>query len=417
MKRDLILTSLTQLLAIISLIISFKIVAFLFSEEGFLLYSITRRNISLIILVLGLGIAISLIKHISSDNLGEKEKKQYLVVATYILLIIYAFVGALFFMFQTKLSYILYADYKHTELVLASYLAVGGLLGYSVVYAFYRGELNVYGANLVDIMNHALIPVGSIFVADSIAQVFLIMGGGQILFSMIIFAIIIGKTPNIICSPSLFLKQARSLLNVGVVRVPAEAGLVALLMFSTILITHLYGIKTSGYFAFSLTIVTTINYIFLPIGIVLLPRLSKLQSNKNYDEIIKIIKISLLIVISGSLVILAFIYLFIDNIFKIAFPELNETMIDIILLTVVSSLGFSVYSVSKNIIDALHNKGLNSYNIFYTLLLFLFCLLLRYFLGNESLASYILIFDGSLMFLGGVSLFSISRILSNNPKW
>jgi len=66
MRKDIIFTTMTQILSLLSLLLTFKLVSLYFGVESFAEYSITRRNIVFFILFIGLGMHISLTRYISA---------------------------------------------------------------------------------------------------------------------------------------------------------------------------------------------------------------------------------------------------------------------------------------------------------------------------------------------------------------
>lgn len=410
MKKDIIFTTITQALALVSLLISFKLVSYYFSEEGFLLYSTTRRNLALIVMTISLGLSISLIKCVSSSSDGaSSEKKQYLTVAIMIFLLTYLIVFIFVFVARLQLSQFFYADYEHTSIVLSLYIGVGGLLIHGLVYSYFRGRLYVKNANIIDIANHALVPIIGIMLAKNINEVFVITGVLQFVLSFIIIGVILYKS-NIKLDLYRMTKKGIKLLKIGIVRVPAEAGMVALLSFSAVFVTHFYGLKVSGYFSFSLTLVTTISYLFLPLGIVLLPRILQLRRTKTREYIINIINITIATVVVGGMVIVILLNQFMSILLEFLSVDINRSTLSLISLTIISSIGYSTYSVLKNIIDALYIKGINSINVFYTIIVF--SALLIYLLISSkvtNISNFLYVFNASFVFLGLVSIISIYR--------
>ena len=409
MKKDLLFTTATQALALISLLISFKLVAYYFTEDGFLLYSITRRNIALIVIVISLGLSISLIKSISSSKRSKSEGKQYLIVATMILLLTYSFVFIIVFLAKSQLSQFFYADQTHASTVISLYIGVGGLLAHSLAYSYFRGGLFVKNANIIDFANHGIVPIIGVLIANNINEVFLITGVLQSAFSFLVIGFILYKSSNKLDFHET-IKKGIHLLKIGIIRVPAEAGMVAFLSFSAIFVTHFYGLKVSGYFSFSLTLVTTISYLFLPLGIVLLPRISQLKQTQTRKHIATIINFSIATVVIGGIVTVIILNQFIDILLVFLSVDVSHSTKSIVMITLVSSVGYSTYSVLKNIVDALYTKGVNSINVFYTIILFSILLLYLVISSKvQNINNFLYAFNASLLFLGGASFISIYK--------
>jgi len=369
MKRDVTLTLITQFFVILSTLALYKFAKHLFGDLGFAEFSLVKRNIALISPALILGLNVSIPRYVSlaiGKQAGDEDK--YFIASFMILSTAITIFGIFFLFFRGVFAHLLFSDSSYRDLIPPIYVAVFALVFHTLAYSYFRGKLQMFRANLLQLINFAIVPLAVFIFSKSVVQVFL--WNGVIVLGVTIIAFMFISTEINMDFGNLDY-YAKESLGYGVQRVFGDFGLAALISLPAIITTHTIGIKEAGYVAFGISLLNMVGQIFAPLGLVFLPKVSQLLGSGDLKQIGFYIKRLFFITLIISIVIVAFYEMFAGLILQLYLGNVEYELISITRLIILSSVGYSIYVSLRSIIDAYYKKAINTINIVISLLLYI----------------------------------------------
>ena len=158
------------------------------------------------------------------------------------------------------------------------------------------------------------------------------------------------------------LGEARTLLRYGIPRIPGDFAQMALLGLPTFFVAHKVGVEQAGFVALGISVLSMINALLAPAGIILLPAASRMISEGARSELRQHVLgvAGAATVISGTVVLAVLIFakpmviLFLGAGF--------EDAVQFVRILALGAIPLSVYSAVRGLIDAHHVRALNTYN-------------------------------------------------------
>ncbi|MEW5766780.1 MAG: hypothetical protein AB1797_04025 [bacterium] len=370
MRRDIILTFITEFIVLVSGILVYKLAANILGTQGFSEYALSRRTVSLIqpLLLMGLGVGIPRYIAYASASLDNNRSDTYFIAGIITLVVTTLILMLTLNIFDDKFAFLLFGNSNYVYLISPISLMLIGLILHSSCYSFFRGKLNMVSANILQIINMGIVPPIVFLFGKDTKQILLIGGILWIVISVSFLVLILRKSTFKIVN--LFL-HTKELISYGLQRVPGDFAMAAILSLPAIFTAHISGVKEAGYVSFGISLLNMVGAAFAPIGIILLPKASQLIASKDVnllkDYVNKILRITLSLTIVGIIIfeILA------DRIINL---YLGRNFFDIVLVVriiMVASIAYAVYISMRSIIDAYYVKAINIINIILCLLLFL----------------------------------------------
>lgn len=157
-----------------------------------------------------------------------------------------------------------------------------------LAYGLLRGHLNMVGANLLQLMGTGLIPLAAfaIFYSRGVSAILVAIGVGTLLFSALVYLIKLGWGPYAFAG-----KRVRQLLSYGSQRLPSLAGQFILLGGVPLLILNASSKAEIAYVISGINMVRLFMVVVGPVGIILLPRISKAMARGEQARIAQPLKI------------------------------------------------------------------------------------------------------------------------------
>ena len=404
MKKDLILSVVTQFVILLIFLLSYKLIAFFFGKTSFEVYSLIKRDITFILAFVGLGLYTAIIRYSSF----YQKHNIYVLLSSYIIFLFTAsFIACLIFLFHNFYYFHLFFEkifkINNFYLLLSMFLSLFGIYSHNILYAYLRGISKHNYANVYDVYNKAFIPIVAIFISKSVVTIFILQGTLQIINSFFFGLFLINKNQFLFSFKKLNLTLKRILIY-GLKRIGADIGLNILLFLPII-----FASKTNaGKIAFSITLLTINGYFFTPLGNVILPRIVHLYKNKNYKAL-KVLTIQIIFFIFVlSLLLMGFFIIFLDKLLHIFINQVDYFFYINCLIILFSITPFVFYLVMKNIIDALWVKGINSINIILSIIMYLLLILIMNFIHfpNKESISFLI----SIFFLGILTTWRLTKL-------
>lgn len=359
MKKDYFITfATTQVILVVNLLL-FKIVALFFGQEGFEIYNIARRTISVLSPLLMMGIGVSIVRHVAiikdSDYLGKDKLLLTSIIPTTILFIILVLIAILI---PNYFSSLFFGNNSLHVLALALIVFVYGLSLCGFIQSYFRGKMQFVYTNIMNFIIGAVIPVLSIIIfSDSIEEMYFGAGITMIILSFIIFFKIIKKNKYI----SLFDIEALKIhLTYGLPRTLGDIGFYLIMFLPTWWTSYTYGLEYGGQVAFATTILNLCASVITPISSIILPKASQMFKDNMQIELKKII-IKLILLVSIVSIIWTIVIFFWSDFFInfLLGPEyLGYT--DMIRIISFGIFPYSLYMGLRSIIDAKTSIPINT---------------------------------------------------------
>jgi O-antigen/teichoic acid export membrane protein len=256
MKKDFILTFITEFILIVCLLLSYKLADSFFGQKGFTDYSLTRRVIALLQPVFLVGMHITIPRQVAFYGRESKQKSSAVFFSAVLILLAGALIFSFFMiLFKNQFSALLFDNAAYVKFIFPLTLMMAGMTIHSAVYGYYRGIMLMRKANMIQLLMMGIIPLLAIYFAAGVAQLLFITG---ILWIMISLFFLGGIIFNLQFSFSEVVKSLKQTFNHGVQRLPADLGIAALLSLPVIFFSHAFGTEQAGYLAFSISLLSMI---------------------------------------------------------------------------------------------------------------------------------------------------------------
>jgi len=377
MKKDFILTFLTQIIVLISGLLVFKLAYMQYGEIGFSEFSLVKRNLSYLYTLIFIGLGIAIPKYIATE-IGRKTNNENNIFFAALLLIIFSLVMCLiiFLLLQNKISFLLFGSSIYTIFIIPIFLSILGLSLHGLVYAYYRGKMLFKYSNLIEIINLGILPLLAFIFVSNVADLFsytgIMMASTS---SIVIIKILFSNTFDIKVS-KIFVPK---LFNYGIQRLPGDFGVASLMALPAIFSAHSDGVMIAGYVSFSISLLSLSGQAVAPIGLIILPKISHLLEEKKFQLIQYYVKklflFSLLLAIFGT----SIFQLFANTILNLYLEKTNTELILISKQIMWGALFYPIYVTMRSVVDAYYIRAYNTISIFMALCVFL---LLYFFTKN-----------------------------------
>lgn len=369
MKKDFILTFLTQIIVLISGLLVFKLAMTQFGDIGFSEFSIVKRNLAYLYTLILLGLGVTVPRYIARE-LGTKSGNEHhvflsaLSIMTFSLLI----TGIILFFFQNKISFLLFGDQSYTKFLFPIFVSIVGLSLHSMIYSYYRGNMMFNHSNFLQMINMGVVPLSVFLFAKNIEEVFLYTG---LIVSVISLAVLI----KVFLSQSFEFNKIKNfipkLLKYGIQRLPADFGLASLIALPAIFSAHTEGLVVAGYVAFSISLLSLSGQAVAPIGLIMLPKISHLLGEKNFIMIQYYVKKLFIFSIAVSITGTVVYQLFVKEMLQLYLGKIELDLITISKNIMWGALFYPFYVTMRSVVDAYYVRAYNTLSILVSLVVFL----------------------------------------------
>lgn len=371
MRVQLAWTMVTELLVTISGILILKLAASLLGPAGFGEYSLSRRAVGLLYLPLVMGLGIAAPRYIAIARAGAIEGFTESAFATATLtagLIPPLAIALLLNAAPAFGALLLFGSQSLSYLVPPATIALAGIALHSMVYAVYRGRSEMSFANILQIVDLAIVPPLAFALGDkTAASVLTLTGGMWLLASLIALLHVLYRERSEWRGLTSMREHLAVLLRFGLPRVPGEFALVGLFAIPSLLAVRAHGVVDAGQFSAALSVLTMAASAFSPVGLVVLPRASAQAATGDLSGlrrlVLRILGGGILLatvgVVIGELLIPPFIRWYFGEAFIPAIPYFRAVLL--------GAIPYAVYILMRSILDALDVKALNSRNLIVSL--------------------------------------------------
>jgi O-antigen/teichoic acid export membrane protein len=272
--RDYAMTFAASFVVLLAQFFIYKLSAAMLGNIGFSEFAVAKRTVASIEPALMLGLSIALPRFLASAGARagcEQAALRYYSASAFCMLLMTGAAVLLLVAFRRRFAYLVFGRERFAPLITAIALMLLGVGLHNLAYSYFRGQMAMARANLLQICNLAIVPVLALSMSSSAYTA--LMGTAAACIVIAGFSLL--QTP-IRKFDWHFRREICELLRYGVQRVPGDFMYVALLMLPAVFCVHLRGIEGGGRIAFGISIAVTMGSLFSPISVVLLPKASRM---------------------------------------------------------------------------------------------------------------------------------------------
>ncbi len=407
--RDHIFTYLAEALVMLGTILVYKLAADRFGDDGFNIYAVARRTNSFLLPLAMLGLSVAVVRSVAMAR-SEAERLDLLRSAFVLLGIVSIVLVAIFILLPGQLAFLVFGDAALEGLMLPLVGLVIGQILHSLLYAYWRGSMQMDRANMLQVIDLAIVPLVAFFVSGSMRMVLLNTAIAWVVISIVPLVVILFTRKAGIISD-----RKRALLKYGAPRVPGDLALAALLTIPVYIINHTHGLASGGQVAFGLTLLNLTGALFAPISLLMLPSVAGALSRKDHAavkrEVIRTRNGALLI----SVLLVAIFQIFARPMLDLYLGGIPPGLATITRIIFSAAIFYAVFISLRSVLDAYYETARNSRNILITLAFFSIgaACYLYFRLDLEFLLAMI---PGSMLLLAWLTWRDVHAIISNSDR-
>ena len=417
---DAALTAIAGVLVLGLFFLFYRMLADRYGPLGVGLYALVRRGIALAIPLLTLGFTEALPRFLP-QLVSLRSQLQVFALSTCIVLTLLFVAGFVLLIDPLWTSTLLFGVETYEELVLPFFCFLTGLVAHALAYSFLRGNLRTRALNVLQLFNLGILPILVLWATPNsdLASILMILGAGTSVTSIaaLWLSLSLFRGNQQVAHPV----RSIVLVKFALSRLPAlltGAALVSILPF--LARGHVSTVEL-GYISLSLALLVGLAGSVLPLGIVLLPHLSRVIGIDGIasvrDRLHPLTAAIIQVFAFATCQIVVFADLFVSI-------WVGERFLDSVTIvrTVMASLVFlAFYNGLKGVLDAVSFRPYNSMNTgFGLLILVLGSLTLPLFVPNRylafSYAAWFTVCCGSLAALTYLSLLKVLQIRSGPDR-
>ncbi len=356
------LTFITEGAVLASFFLFYGMIAGIFGPEGVGEYSLVKRSSSMILTLLLLGLGVGLPRYIAMAS--ERGIKIAYFKAGAAIALLFAFI----FLFAANLlksdfAVLFFGSAEYDYLVLPISLYIAGLLLHSLVYSYFRGNLEAGKFNSLQIINLAIIPIAVIFLTMGCRlETLIAIIGISMLVCAIFFMFFFIK--------GLFLNKRgvtasiyKELFAYSIPRCVGDFLYGTLLALGPMLAAHISSVDDAGYFSIGQSLLVSLGAVIGPLGLVLLPKVSSLVAEGENKIITDNLSDFVGAIIQCSMFICVQMIIFADIIIFYWLGEGFLTAVPSVRIMLTAVIFYAFYNSTVSILNASKAKPLDMINV------------------------------------------------------
>lgn len=409
-SRDFAMTLAGQIIIMVCMLVTNKVVSYYSSVEDYGIYNLIRRNSSVICFIMLGGTGITLPRYLPMFTKQSKyiTAKNYIAaILLYMLLATFLTLLVALVLFPWIGVYLVGNDSLSGYLILLLYSI--GTAAIAFVFSYYRGLEKFIFYNVGQILLNLLLLIPLAFICNlSISYLFLIWAIVHIVFSIAIFASETNKYKFFFFRPILrktFLSCFKDITHYSLPRLIGDSFLFIISAFPLLYIGTYLSLTDVSCFSVGLSLLSMATPIFSVLGVILLPYISSsLVQRKMHEASSFIKKLSFAYLLLAIVITIAFIVLM-PYLISLFFDDKYMMALHLSKIIILSLVPESLYLLYRNPIDALSKTPYNTYIMFLSLII-----LVVLFMLCNSLESYAWAFVCVASLRGGLSLLTWQMI-------
>jgi O-antigen/teichoic acid export membrane protein len=276
----------TQLLVVLGNVLSLRLAAQVMSPDGVGELAFGRRVLVFLTPVLLLGMGVGLPRTLG--NVYEEPRRVHATTAAgWSFGILVALVAAAVVHANPEaLARVFFGSAQHLHLVEPLVLMILGQQAFLLTFAVLRGRLQIRRANLLQVLHAGMVPVVAVtLVGSNGAASTLKMIGMATTVLAGLSVVVLWRSIRFDFSLQVLRASLATLLRYGLPRVPGDVANAGLYALGPLLAAHAMDLGAAGMLAIGLQLLTVIAAAFSPLGMVLLPRLSRALAGDSDERV------------------------------------------------------------------------------------------------------------------------------------
>jgi O-antigen/teichoic acid export membrane protein len=362
--RDGVLTYLTEALALLGMVLTFRLAA-LQSKEDLDLYVIVRRTVAFLFPMVLLGAMVGLTRY-TAMSASDPVARRYLRGALAWVLPLGLGLWGLCVLFSRPLAWTLFGYDHQATLVPPLGLMTLGIALHGVAYGYLRGRGVTVIANALQITVLALAPCAAFVIFDDMALVLWTTGAAWALSALLsVLPGIFGQTAGG------FRREGAELLRYGLPRVPGDVALGALLTVPGYVALRTHGLGVSGEVGFGATLLNIAAAVFSPVALLLLPAASAQLAAGDHAGLAQRIRGMSRVILLASVALMLGFELLAELALDIYLGPTGEQYVPMARLVFLGALPFAYFNGMRSVLDAYFRTPRNGVNLTAAFLLLL----------------------------------------------
>jgi O-antigen/teichoic acid export membrane protein len=358
--KEIISTGITQLAVLILGILILKIVSHYLPEEGFGVYLIIRRFISLGYPIITLNLSISIARNANSDS----DKAVSFLFAALMILTGFVFLGIVISsLFKVSFSRLLFGSDSYIDLVLPMWLFLFANSVQLLLFGFFRGvqrfELMNISNLLFWIIQLAVLIIYP-YTGNHIQYIssFLYFSSAVVLIVYItLFFKYSGLKITSLGLNKKWLSENIDFFKYGIYRIPNGFFLAGIFFIPIFIATQKLSLTHAAYIGVIISVVRILYQTGLPFNMILLPKFSQYKSSENRTQVVTKTKMIVELIFTFPMIFGALCYFFSPEIIQTWFGPQYIIVVDY-LKYVLPGVGLLIgYVLLRGILDGLYLKA------------------------------------------------------------
>lgn len=362
--RDLVTTTVTSFLTIVSLVFVTRLLAEGLGPEGFGAYSLARRVLSTVDPFSTLFMGVAVTRYLA---IARETRSQNAFLLAGILLGILPSVAILIvgISFKSRLTLLVFHAEAYSRLLVATLILILCYSFFVVLYAFYRGVGKMGRANAWQL---GVIGIGPALIAWAYAR------SGQVDKVILLMAMLLGSS----FLPLMFhavraigggvtageiRESAKELFRYGLPRVPGGVAFAGLLAIGPFLAPYFGSLKDAGYFVAGQSLLRVVEGVTESFGRVALAKAATLFAGEQNDFLREGTTDIIAFVIHLGVYATFHLMLWSDQIVLVLLGNQYTDALPLMRILLAALTPYLAYSMLRSIIDAVETKAVNTFFI------------------------------------------------------
>lgn len=372
--HDLMLTMGAEAGAVVSGLLLTSIVSREMGSRALAEYLLLRRVLTWTLAATMVGLTTGLPRYVAfSTASSEEDEHGYFLAASACLIVAATFAGGILILARHYFAQCFFGNSQEDTLVVALACLLFGYAIHRIIGGYYRGLLEMMRANLLDILNLALLPIVILLALFRQWHIGAIMAAIGILMAFIasLFAIPLLCRLQWRAAAHRLGTHCRELLRYGLPRIPGEFGAATGMALGPILAVHYMSITDAAPLLLGLSMLMLVGYAAGPLASMLLSKVSMMLGQNQLEEV----QTRMMLLITAIMEIAAFacfqLLVFADVVVRAWVGPGFDKQMDVIRLVLLAIPPYLLFVSLRNTIDAASVKPFNTANVLISLALYI----------------------------------------------
>lgn len=354
--RDSLLTTLTEGLAMIGMILTYRLAAQV-GKQDLDIYVIVRRTVAFAFPVVLMGAMVGLTRFVAMSQESAR-KRGYLRGALAWVLPLGALTMILSVLLAKPLAWMVYGSEQNAAWIPPLALMTVGMALHGVAYGYLRGKPAIVAANGIQLWVLAIAPCAAFILWSDMTTILWATGIAWTAFPLL------SILPSLMAPRKQKMRRERSeLLRYGLPRVPGDIALGALLTVPGYVALRTYGLDLSGEVGFAATLLNLAAAVFSPVALLLLPAVAGRLAVGDHAKLEKDIGRMTWMVLVASLALTAGFELLSKPLLVAYLGPTGEAYLAMSRIVFIGALPFSFFHGMRSVLDAYFHTPRNGINL------------------------------------------------------